>query len=80
MTYEFVIRDVKTKEDLYSIKKVPESRFEGVKELYEKALERKKKEDLRSDLVLLINKCDDEGNFEGIVQWHKNNKNFMKSY
>lgn len=68
MTYEFVIRDVKTKEDLYSIKKVPESRYEGVKEAYEKALERKKKEDPRSDLVLLINKCDDEGNFEGIVQ------------
>jgi hypothetical protein len=68
MTYEFVIRDIKTKEDLYSIKKVPESRFKGVKESYEKALERKKKEDPRSDLVLLINKCDDEGNFEETVQ------------
>lgn len=68
MTYEFYIRDVETKEDLFSRKKVPEIRFQAVKEAYEIQLKREKDKDPRQRLVLLINKCDDEGNFEEIVQ------------
>ena len=68
MTYEFIIRDVKTKEDIWFRKKVPENRFAAVKEAYEIELKRKKEQDYRADLVLLINRCDDEGNFEEVVQ------------
>ena len=70
MTYEFIIRDVKTKEDLFFRKKVPENRFAAVKEAYEVQLKREKEKDRwgGGDLVLLINRCDDEGNFEEIVQ------------
>lgn len=68
MTYEFIIRDVKTKEDIFFRKKVPENRFAAVKEAYEIQLKREKEKDHRADLVLLINRCDDEGNFEEVVQ------------
>lgn len=68
MTYEFIIRDVKTKEDLFFRKKVPENRFAAVKEAYEIQLKREKEKDHWADLVLLINRCDDEGNFEEVVQ------------
>ena len=64
MTYEFIIRDVKTKVDVRSCRKVVENRYEYVKSLFEKEL--KRFDD--PDYVLLINKCDDEGNFEEIVQ------------
>ena len=68
MTYEFIIRDVKTKEDLFFRKKVPDNRYNAVKEAYETQLKREKEKDHLADLVLLINRCDDEGNFEEVVQ------------
>ena len=70
MTYEFMIRDIKTKEDLYMIKKVPQERFEAVKKEYEKALTRvnNNKNYYRGEYVLLINQCDDYGEFETVIQ------------
>lgn len=70
MTYEFMIRDIKTKEDLYMIKKVPQERFEAVKKEYEKALTRvnNNKNYYRGEYVLLINQCDDNGKFETVIQ------------
>lgn len=70
MTYEFMIRDIKTKEDLYMIKKVPQERFEAVKREYEKALARvnNNKNYYGGEYVLLINQCDDNGEFETVIQ------------
>lgn len=68
MTYEFIIRDIKTKEDVYKVVKIPESRFDPVKKSYEEALERVNKKSRFNEFVLMINRCDDLGNFEEIVQ------------
>lgn len=73
MTFEFIIRDIVTKEDYRVIKKVPEERYESTKANFEEAINRmeennKKATWTRFTKVLLINKCDDEGNFEEVIQ------------
>lgn len=68
MTYEFIIRDIKTRDDVYKVVKIPEARFDSVKKSYENALERVNSKSRFNEFVLLINRCDDNGDFEEIIQ------------
>lgn len=70
MKFEFIIRNVVTKEDdIYSRYNVPEDRYESAfKGFNERLIQLNKKDLPRSNWVLLINKLDDNGEFLEVVQ------------
>lgn len=65
MTYEFILKHRESSYSSWEVKyncfKVPERDFERVKTKYEKFV-------VNSDYLLLINQCDDEGNFIQVIQ------------
>ena len=65
MTYEFILKTRPSQYGEWEVKyncfKVPEREFERVKAKYEKFV-------VGMNCLLLINKCDDEGNFIEVIQ------------
>ena len=64
MKFEFIIRDIKTWEEPFYSKLIPEEDYAAVKSAYENKMKELNDKDLR----LLINKLDDEGEFLEVIQ------------